>query len=84
MKFYAKRVQYVCILPFFNFIMYWFRLAGIINSIKGARTWSTRSFKEEKAVCKQLIKSDMAFVQNMIKKIKVRIYKDDAKVDDSK
>lgn len=75
-KFYAKRIQYVCVLPVFNFITYWFRLAGIINSIKGARSWSTRSFKEEKRSCIEICINDFSAIKKNINKIRVRIYKD--------
>lgn len=74
-KFYAKRIQYVCLLPVFNFITYWFRLAGIINSINGARSWSTRSFKEEITSCIEICTNDFLVVKKYINKIRVRIYK---------
>ncbi len=76
-SFYAKRIQYILVLPIFNLCVYWFRLAGIINSIKGMRTWSTRSFKEEKKSCLDLIRQDRERLSNRIDKIKIRIYRND-------
>ncbi len=73
-SFYKKRIGYIFILPAFNFIMYWFRFAGIINSIEGASSWRTRSFAQEKEACKDVIKNDFRVVTNLIDKIKSKIY----------
>lgn len=81
-KFYANRIQYVVLLPFFNFIMYWFRFAGIINGIKGARTWSTRSYAQEKQACLDIVHKDISRLKSRIEKIKVGIYKKNEKLHD--
>lgn len=69
-NFYSKKILYVFILPLFNFIVYWFRMAGIINSIKGTSTWRTKRFKEEKADCISIMQNDFKALVKVINKIK--------------
>ena len=75
-RFYSRKVHYVFLLPALNFIAYWFRLAGIINSIKGTSTWRTRGFGEEVATVKEIIKKDFSGITQGIRKIKEKIYRD--------
>lgn len=47
-KKYIFRHWYICfILPFYRFMIYWIRLAGIINSLTTDSKWSTKTFSEE-------------------------------------
>jgi len=75
-KFYSRKVIYVTILPALNFLVYWFRLAGIINSIKGVSTWRTKGYREEIAIAKDIVKKDFSGVTRGICKIKEIIYRD--------
>lgn len=72
--FYMSRVAYVLVLPLFNIMVYWFRLAGIINSIKGNRSWRAKSFSEEVTACKKILKKDVSFMAVKINKIKNMIH----------
>jgi hypothetical protein len=76
LKFYASKVVYILILPLFNFIMYWFRFAGIINSIESVSSWRTKSFVQEKEACAEVIRKDFLFVQGVIDRMKTLIYKE--------
>lgn len=73
-KYYARKLLIVFILPLFNSMVFWFRLAGIINSIKGTSSWSTKSLEEEIRTIKKIVSSDLLFVLKYINKIKVKIY----------
>lgn len=77
--FYASKIYYVFVLPIFNFMVYWFRFAGIVNSIKGVSTWRTKDFDEEIDICKDIISKDFMFINRIIDKIKLKIYKDENK-----
>ncbi len=81
-KYYARKIPIIFILPLFNFIVYWFRFAGIINSIKGTSSWRTKTFQEELDTCKQIISMDFSLYSKLIKKIKQSIYKRDAAYDE--
>lgn len=72
--FYRSRILYVFVLPLFNIMVYWFRLAGIINSIKGSRSWRAKSFSEEVAACKTILKKDASFMLVRIEKLKKMIH----------
>lgn len=69
-KFYSKQFILIFFLPIFNFVVYWFRMAGIINSIKGTSTWRTKSFKDECNTFKTIIKSDFSIMINFIEYLK--------------
>lgn len=73
-SFYSKRVLYIFLLPIFNFIVYWFRFAGIVNSIKGASTWKTRGFDEELKECASIISNDFRVLTRIRNKIKKSVY----------
>ncbi|ROR28728.1 putative glycosyltransferase (exosortase G-associated) [Mobilisporobacter senegalensis] len=73
-NYYAKRLPIIFMLPLFNFMMYWFRFAGIINSIKGQSNWKTKSLKEEKEIIKSILSSDLFHVKKYITKLKQNIY----------
>jgi putative glycosyltransferase (exosortase G-associated) len=76
-SFYQKKIIYIFILPLFNFIVYWFRMAGIINSIKGISTWRTMTFKEEQKVCKTIVSNDFKVIGRIVNGIKHRIAYDE-------
>jgi putative glycosyltransferase (exosortase G-associated) len=45
---YLRRHMHIClILPLYRFILYWIRLAGIINSLTTPSKWRTRTLTEE-------------------------------------
>ncbi len=75
-RFYQKKIIYIFILPLFNFIVYWFRMAGIINSIKGVSTWRTMTFKEERKVCRTIVSNDFKIISQMVNGIKLLIAND--------
>lgn len=46
-KYYRKCGFLIALLPFFNFMIFWIRLAGIINSIDSKSSWRTKNLTEE-------------------------------------
>ena len=69
-RFYARKFILIFCLPIFNFIVYWFRMAGIINSIKIQSQWKTKSFQEECGTCKQIMKNDFKMIGVVVNKIR--------------
>lgn len=69
-NYYSRKIILIFILPVFNFIVYWFRMAGIINSIKGTSTWRTKTFKEERDICKSIIRNDFNVMRKALGNIK--------------
>ncbi len=72
-RFYQRKIAYVLLLPIFNFIVYWFRMAGIINSIKGVSTWRTKTFKEEQEQCKAIVRNDFRAILRILNHVKLFI-----------
>lgn len=71
-QYYLKKWYAVSILPIFNFIVFWIRFAGIINSIKSESSWNTKTLSEEWLYFKKVISSDLSYVSKLIKKMKSR------------
>nr|WP_319488723.1 TIGR03111 family XrtG-associated glycosyltransferase [uncultured Caproiciproducens sp.] len=57
-KFYRTKLYLVFLLPIYNFVVFWIRVAGIINSIKGSNSWKTNNLTEECGKFSSIIKSD--------------------------
>lgn len=74
LRYYRRKGLYVLLLPAWNFMVYWFRLAGIINSIKGASSWRTKGFDEEMAIVKKIIKNDFRAVSRVLAAIRKKLY----------
>ena len=58
------------IFSLYNFLIFWFRFAGIINSIKGASTWKMRNFTEEKEVVKKIVKKDFLWFTTLLEALR--------------
>lgn len=60
---------YVLLLPLFNFLVFFIRVAGIINSINSDSSWRTNSLTDEKNVFLKIIKQDfrkpLAFLEKL-------------------
>lgn len=76
-RYYMRKWYIVLCLPFFNFFVFWFRFAGIINAIKGKQTWRTRDLTEEKEAFTSMIKKDFSVVKEWINKVKRMVNVDD-------
>lgn len=60
-KKYIRKLPYILLLPFYNFIVFFIRMAGIINSITRPSTWKTYTFTEELKIIKNQIIKDLSF-----------------------
>lgn len=69
-KYYMKKWYHVLFQPMFNFIVFWFRFAGIINAIKGEQSWKARTFREEYQEFRGIIKKDFAWFFHGVRKLR--------------
>lgn len=69
-KYYAKKLYLIIIMPLYNFVIFWVRFAGIINSITNRHGWKVRTFSEEVDSFKSVIKKDFHPVVVVYNKIK--------------
>lgn len=69
-RFYARNVLILLLLPFYNFVIYWFRMAGILNSIKTTGAWRTQTWKEEWGQVKRIVCHDFAWLISWHKGLK--------------
>jgi len=69
-KYYMSKWYIAFFSPIYNFMLFWIRLAGIINCITARSSWKTRTLSEEWTKVKVIIKSDFFIFSKLKKKIK--------------
>ena len=69
-KYYMSKWYIMFLFPMYHFILFWIRLAGIINCITSISSWKTRTLSEEWSKVKELIKSDFYIFSKVRKKLK--------------
>ncbi len=72
-KYYAKKWYLVALLPLFNFLVFWFRFAGIINAIKGKQTWRMKNLREEWDAARSVVQQDFAGLNRVLEKWKAEV-----------
>lgn len=71
MRRYYTRQWYMCFAyPLFNFLVFFIRLAGIINSIKTDMSWKTMTLSQEWAAFKKVLKSDFKKINSYLDKVR--------------
>lgn len=72
-RYYARKWYMIFCLPIFNFMVFWFRFAGIINSIKGEQTWRTKNFSEEWETFKERVTKDFSWFTKGLEKLREEV-----------
>lgn len=75
-RYYIRQYPYIWLLPMFNFLIFWFRFAGIINAIKTNSAWKTLTLHEEFHICKTIIKRDFLWLKPIKQKLERLFYQD--------
>lgn len=57
-SYYVRHWWVVALLPFYNLMTFFFRIAGIINSINTTSTWRTKDFHDEGTAFQKALKDD--------------------------
>ena len=60
--YYSSKWYLIFLLPLFNFLVFWFRFAGIINSVAGKQSWRVMNLRQEKAEIMDVIRSDFRWL----------------------
>lgn len=66
-RYYARKWYLVFLLPLFNFMIFWFRFAGIINAIKGTQSWNTKNLQDERHAFFSVVKQDFKRLQKLFR-----------------
>ena len=69
-SYYAKQWYVVPLLPLFNFVVFFIRFAGVINSINTDSAWKTKNFTQEKESVVRTIANDFGFLAKGIEKLR--------------
>ena len=75
--YYKKKWYLIILFPLYNFLIFWFRFAGIINSIKSNQTWKTRDLTEERIICKNIINKDFLWLIRLIRFLENKVNTDE-------
>lgn len=68
-RYYRKQWWVVILLPFFNFLVFFIRVAGVINTIGTDSAWRTRTFSEEKGSFRKQVKKDFSKNRKLMRKM---------------
>lgn len=75
-KYYACKWYLIFLMPLYNFVIFWIRFAGIINSTKVKSKWKTLNLKEEYKSFWAVISGDFKRTVNIIKKARKVVNKE--------
>ena len=75
-KYYRSKWFTIIILPAFNFIVFWIRFAGIINSIKSEGNWKTATLTEEWNKIKKTVSDDFHSPKRMVRALRRKVNND--------
>lgn len=67
-RYYRKHWYVVPLLPFFNFIVFFIRFAGVINSINTDSAWKTRTLTDERKDFEAELKTEAQRPMNLLQK----------------
>lgn len=69
-NYYTKQWWVVMFLPLFNIVVFFIRMAGIVNSINTDSAWKTKDLKDERVAFIDVLKHDMQVVLHAVGKAK--------------
>ena len=75
-RYYARQWYVIPMLPLFNFMVYFIRLAGVVNSINTDSAWKTKTFTEEKREFWSVIREEFIVPVRIVEKIKKAVNTD--------
>ncbi|MGN0505197.1 MAG: TIGR03111 family XrtG-associated glycosyltransferase, partial [Lachnospiraceae bacterium] len=81
-NYYKKQWWVIPFLPLFNFVVFFIRMAGIINSIEADSAWKTRTLTEEREAFKNQVKEDFHGLISVIEWIRKLVNDPPEKVKD--
>lgn len=67
--YYRKQWWVIPLLPLFNFLVFFIRMAGVINTIGTDSAWKTATLTQEKNMVKEKIKQDFSFLHKAFVKV---------------
>ncbi|MDD3168668.1 MAG: putative glycosyltransferase, exosortase G system-associated [Eubacteriales bacterium] len=73
LKYYKAKWHTILLLPAFNFVVFWIRFAGIINSIKNTGSWKTTTLTEEWKKIKKAVNDDFHLPSRIVMSLRRRV-----------
>lgn len=76
-RYYVRKWYLIFLLPLYNSMVFWFRFAGIINSIKGQQVWRTNNLTQEREHFVETIRKDFSGITRVLDKMREKVNKDE-------
>ncbi len=76
-RYYAPKWYLAFLLPLFNFLVFWFRFAGIVNSISRSQTWRTSNLTEECSAFRAVVRNDFSWLIRALNKAREVVNNDE-------
>lgn len=76
-RYYVTKWYLAFLLPLFNFLVFWFRFAGIINSISRSQTWRTSNLTEERKTFEAIVAKDFLWLKKGLEKARKVVNNDE-------
>ncbi len=74
--YYKKQWWVIAFLPLFNFVVFFIRMAGIVNSVKSDSAWKTKGFTDECKEVGQQLKKDFGRLWRGVEKFRKLVNKE--------
>ena len=69
-RYYLRQWWLIPVLPVFNFIVFFIRLAGVVNSIDTDSAWKTRTLTEERLRFSAVLRQDVACLGGVMSRVR--------------
>lgn len=72
-RYYLRQWWLIPVLPLFNFVVFFIRLAGIVNSIGTSSSWKTMTLSEERSQFSGVVAGDVHDARNAIRRVRAAV-----------
>ncbi|HEX2985673.1 MAG TPA: TIGR03111 family XrtG-associated glycosyltransferase [Caproiciproducens sp.] len=69
-RYYMRKAYLIFVLPIYSLVIFWVRLAGIINSAKHQSSWKARTLRQEEGDLRAVIGSDLRVFNRWLNRLK--------------
>lgn len=76
-RYYVRKWYLIFLLPLYNFMVFWFCFAGIINAIKGEQVWRTNNLTQERRRFVEIIRKDFTGITRLLDKMREKVNQDE-------
>lgn len=80
-RYYLRQWCLIPVLPLFNFVVFFIRLAGIVNSIDTNSSWKTKTLTEERSQISAVVTGDLRRAGGILKRMRAAVNDESKDID---